>query len=68
MATMRPRISCASWSAPRRSTRGQPGRALLVALDGENAWEYYPYNGFYFLRALYKALADHPRLQADDAV
>jgi alpha-amylase/alpha-mannosidase (GH57 family) len=44
-------------------TRGQPGRALLVALDGENAWEYYPYNGFYFLRALYKALADHPRLK-----
>jgi alpha-amylase/alpha-mannosidase (GH57 family) len=45
------------------TTRGQPGRALLVALDGENAWEYYPYNGFYFLRALYKALADHPRLK-----
>jgi alpha-amylase/alpha-mannosidase (GH57 family) len=45
------------------TTRDQPGRALLVALDGENAWEYYPYNGFYFLRALYKALADHPRLK-----
>lgn len=44
-------------------TRGVPGRALLVALDGENAWEYYPFNGFYFLRALYAALADHPRLR-----
>jgi alpha-amylase/alpha-mannosidase (GH57 family) len=44
-------------------TRAEPGRSLLVALDGENAWEYYPYNGFYFLRALYKALADHPRLK-----
>jgi alpha-amylase/alpha-mannosidase (GH57 family) len=44
-------------------TRGQAGRALLVALDGENAWEYYPYNGFYFLRALYKALTEHPRLK-----
>jgi alpha-amylase/alpha-mannosidase (GH57 family) len=45
------------------STRDEPGRALLVALDGENAWEYYPYNGFYFLRALYAALADHPHLR-----
>lgn len=44
-------------------TRGEPGRSLLVALDGENAWEYYPYNGFYFLHALYKALAEHPRLK-----
>jgi alpha-amylase/alpha-mannosidase (GH57 family) len=32
---------------------------LLVALDGENAWEYYPYNGWYFLRAMYTALAAH---------
>jgi alpha-amylase/alpha-mannosidase (GH57 family) len=44
-------------------TRDVPGRALLVALDGENAWEYYPYNGFYFLRALYAELANHPRLK-----
>ncbi|MEO8309357.1 MAG: glycoside hydrolase family 57 protein [Pseudomonadota bacterium] len=44
-------------------TRDQPGRTLLVALDGENAWEYYPFNGFYFLSALYKALAEHPRLK-----
>ena len=44
-------------------TAGQPGRVLLVALDGENAWEYYPYNGWYFLRALYAALAAHPLLR-----
>lgn len=25
-------------------------------LDGENAWEYYPYNGWYFLNNLYEAL------------
>ena len=31
-----------------------------VILDGENAWEYYPYNGHYFLTELYKALVDHP--------
>ena len=37
--------------------------AVLVALDGENAWEYYPYNGYYFLQALYAGLAAHPQLQ-----
>src|SRR6185369_11451229 len=30
---------------------------------GEDAWEYYPFNGYYFLRALYAALADHPLLE-----
>jgi len=33
---------------------------VSVILDGENAWEYYPYNGFYFLSGLYAALAAHP--------
>jgi alpha-amylase/alpha-mannosidase (GH57 family) len=37
--------------------------AVLIALDGENAWEYYPFNGYYFLRALYAQLASHPRLE-----
>jgi alpha-amylase/alpha-mannosidase (GH57 family) len=37
--------------------------AVLIALDGENAWEYYPFNGYYFLRALYAQLAHHPRLE-----
>jgi len=36
---------------------------LLIALDGENAWEHYPFNGYYFLRGMYAALADHPRLE-----
>ncbi|MCW5626053.1 MAG: hypothetical protein KIT73_15175 [Burkholderiales bacterium] len=35
-----------------------------VILDGENAWEYYPYNGFYFLDDLYAALEDHPFIRA----
>jgi len=39
------------------------GAVVLVALDGENAWEYYPYNGYYFLSAMYKLLADSPRLE-----
>jgi alpha-amylase/alpha-mannosidase (GH57 family) len=38
-------------------------RAILVALDGENAWEHYPFNGYYFLKALYGLLASHPALE-----
>jgi alpha-amylase/alpha-mannosidase (GH57 family) len=37
--------------------------AVLIALDGENAWEHYPFNGYYFLRALYSQLANHPHLR-----
>jgi len=33
---------------------------VSVILDGENAWEYYPYNGFYFLDELYTELEAHP--------
>jgi alpha-amylase/alpha-mannosidase (GH57 family) len=35
---------------------------VAVMLDGENCWEQYPYNGFYFLSALYKALEEHPNI------
>jgi alpha-amylase/alpha-mannosidase (GH57 family) len=42
---------------------GCAGRAVLIALDGENAWEHYPFNGYYFLDALYAALASHPELE-----
>jgi alpha-amylase/alpha-mannosidase (GH57 family) len=34
----------------------------LIALDGENAWEHYPFNGYYFVRGLYTALTEHPWL------
>lgn len=36
---------------------------VSVILDGENAWEYYPDNGFHFLSGLYAALAAHPRIR-----
>jgi alpha-amylase/alpha-mannosidase (GH57 family) len=36
---------------------------ISVILDGENAWEYYPYNGYYFLTELYQALANHPNIE-----
>ena len=42
---------------------GQPGAMALIALDGENAWEHYPFNGYYFLQGLYAALASHPLLE-----
>jgi alpha-amylase/alpha-mannosidase (GH57 family) len=34
-----------------------------IILDGENAWEFYPNNGYFFLSALYARLASHPRLR-----
>jgi len=36
---------------------------VSIILDGENAWEYYPYNGFYFLDELYTALESHPGIK-----
>ena len=36
---------------------------IAIILDGENAWEYYPENGFYFLDQLYRDLAKHPGLE-----
>lgn len=33
---------------------------VSIILDGENAWEYYPENGYHFLNGLYQTLADHP--------
>lgn len=35
-------------------------KIVSVILDGENAWEYYPYNGYYFLKELYEGLSQHP--------
>jgi len=35
---------------------------ITIILDGENAWEYYPENGYHFLDQLYRTLAEHPRL------
>ena len=37
------------------------GRVVSIVLDGENAWEHYPDNGYQFLTALYRALVQDPR-------
>jgi alpha-amylase/alpha-mannosidase (GH57 family) len=38
-------------------------RIVSVILDGENAWEYFPYNAYFFLSELYAALANHPDIE-----
>ena len=47
-----------------RIAEAHSGRELVVpiVLDGENAWEHFPENGYYFLRTLYEKLAEHPAL------
>lgn len=42
-----------------------PGETPLVCvmLDGENAWEHYPYNAFYFFEDLYALLDAHPHIR-----
>jgi alpha-amylase/alpha-mannosidase (GH57 family) len=41
----------------------EEGAVASIILDGENAWEHYPENGYYFLQALYRELAAHPQLE-----
>ncbi len=53
----------ASLEAIAAEDTGGPSRTVAVILDGENAWEYYPFNGHYFLRGIYERLAAHPLLR-----
>ncbi len=46
-----------------RQSKGRSRQVISVIMDGENAWEYYPENGFHFLDELYRVLAHHPKLQ-----
>ncbi len=41
----------------------RPDKIVSIILDGENAWEYYPFNGYYFLTALYQRLSEHPHIK-----
>jgi alpha-amylase/alpha-mannosidase (GH57 family) len=36
---------------------------VTIILDGENAWEYYPHNGYHFLDQLYQHLSNHDRVR-----
>jgi alpha-amylase/alpha-mannosidase (GH57 family) len=37
---------------------------VCVVMDGENAWEHYPYNGYYFFDDLYALLDAHPTIRS----
>ena len=36
---------------------------VSIIMDGENAWEHFPENGYHFLSALYQRLAEHPDIE-----
>jgi alpha-amylase/alpha-mannosidase (GH57 family) len=40
-----------------------PESVVSIIMDGENAWEYFPDNGYHFLSALYQRLANHPAIE-----
>jgi alpha-amylase/alpha-mannosidase (GH57 family) len=41
-----------------------PDRHVVsIIMDGENAWEHYPDNGYHFLTSLYDSLSQHPAIQ-----
>jgi alpha-amylase/alpha-mannosidase (GH57 family) len=45
------------------STHAQSSPLVSIILDGENAWEHFPENGYYFLNTLYQRLASHPDIR-----
>lgn len=47
----------------RHTTDNTISPVVSVILDGENAWESYPYNGYYFLNDLYELLEQHSTIQ-----
>lgn len=46
-----------------RAAASPAGSVVTIFLDGENAWEHYPHNGWDFLSQLYARLAAHPGLR-----
>jgi len=45
------------------SCAGKKDAIVSIILDGENAWEYYPQNGYYFISTMYEKLAQHETLK-----
>lgn len=48
--------------AIRRQAQDGERQTVCVILDGENAWEFYPYNAYYFFEDLYRLLDEQPRI------
>ena len=49
-------------SIAQQSNEGETPLVSII-LDGENAWEYYPYNGYHFFNDLYTALESHTNIR-----
>jgi alpha-amylase/alpha-mannosidase (GH57 family) len=50
-------------AAPGDAAPGPRPPLITIALDGENAWEYYPHDGRDFLHFLYEGLAADPAIR-----
>jgi alpha-amylase/alpha-mannosidase (GH57 family) len=49
--------------AIRNQAKTDDAPVVSIMLDGENAWEFFPYNGYFFLDELYEALENHPHVR-----
>ena len=47
----------------REACSKKPETIVSIILDGENAWEYYPENGFHFLNSLYSKLSTNENIK-----
>jgi len=41
-----------------------PNPVVSIILDGENAWEYFPFNGYYFLSDLFAEVVQHQLIRS----
>jgi alpha-amylase/alpha-mannosidase (GH57 family) len=46
-----------------KATPKGEGAVVSVIMDGENAWEHFPYNGHFFFEDLYGLLENHPTIR-----
>ncbi len=44
-------------------TQQEDAKVVSIIMDGENAWEHYPKNAYYFLNGLYEKLSEHPDIE-----
>ena len=49
--------------AIRRDWKGDALPVVSIIMDGENAWEHFPYNAWFFLQQFYSRLAGHPDIE-----
>lgn len=46
-----------------KSCESKENAVVSIILDGENAWEYYPQNGYYFISTLYENLVNNSAIK-----